>query len=403
MSWGLPFIKPQQLPATTFADAMTQGRANAQQLQSGRIHNQAAQTNLNSLAQMNQARLNQLQTITAKQQASLRAFPAMMSAKNALMEAQAHNLLHPDLSIKPTGIIAQQAYVRHLAQTQGLESPAYLDAKNALDTQAKIQKSQIAYRNALADTFKKRAATPLAKSIIEQQNIQRYGSPLGQPDKGVSGDNAITLSPDEKKSAISQYMLQRIKKTSDPSTRGRILSGQSIENTISQINPTEVARLSGIAKGPERYLQTGLSVFGKESPEFDNYIINKNAIEGMVNQMRKFYGDSISPQNTERLNNLQDMSIAATNPKLWLKNYNKMINVFRSDNKAFKQGVVDPEVYSQRSAREALTRPIQRRRQISSQSHPPLTEENITETLRNNPHVTREQVIEAYNKQYGGK
>jgi hypothetical protein len=326
--WNIANIEPKFSAPVSLADAVMSGLSNEQQLQRQKIANKAAQTNLNTLADMNKARLNAINQGNALTQARIN-----------LMDEQSQN---PYRNVQPTGVLAQQMFVNNMANRLGATNPLVQKLQEGLNLTKQTMQTQNAFRQGLANTYQQRALSPLGKTIVEQQNIAQHGTPFPGNANASSG---IPIPENQRQQYLNQYELKRIKDTTDSANRQRLLNANSIDNTIAQIDPNAISKYAGLENLPALGFQKALSMVGKESPAYDDYVTNLNKLEGLAQQMRKFYGDSISPETHERLKKMLDYNELDSNPKLWTKNYNALVSVYKNDKKAYQEGMTNPDAY----------------------------------------------------------
>ena len=160
--WNIANIEPKFSAPVSLADAVMSGLSNEQQLQRQKIANKAAQTNLNTLADMNKARLNAINQGNALTQARIN-----------LMDEQSQN---PYRNVQPTGVLAQQMFVNNMANRLGATNPLVQKLQEGLNLTKQTMQTQNAFRQGLANTYQQRALSPLGKTIVEQQNIAQHGS-----------------------------------------------------------------------------------------------------------------------------------------------------------------------------------------------------------------------------------
>lgn len=242
-----------------------------------------------------------------------------------LMEAQAENKRSGgDL----TGIAREVSGIESLKNTN---PEAYKKAKRAFDTRISLQEGLLNYRNQLIDTAPKRASTQLGKIGLEKQEAEEGYLP--------GSNKSVRLSPEEQDLLLNRYDLQQQKIISDVDTRKRALFASNIDKTLGSINVNDLTQYAGLAGKLEEKLATGQALTGQENKKYEDY---QKALVGaklLSKQVRQFYGDSITPQVQEKLNELTNPATWKNNPKIAKSNFEAFANILRKETQTYRNAL----------------------------------------------------------------
>lgn len=219
-------------------------------------------------------------------------------------------------SLHPSGDVANAMYVEQLRNQYGENDPRYLQAKRAHEMQLSARQSLMDYRTQLSNLAPYRAATPEEKLIAAQKGqgvLQTFGNKGGENQRVeagmVSGEDGHRISEEEAK----VYNQALGKKTTDAAIRNKIPYAKNVKITLDSINPDALVQYSG-PEGSMRYgMDTLKAALGNPTPQFMEYQKALSSAKTLSKQLRQFWGDSIQPSATEKIDQL-------TNPSHWLKN-----------------------------------------------------------------------------------
>lgn len=303
-----------------------------------------------------------------------------------------------ELANSPIGDVRNAAYVQSLLSKYGADDPRYLEAKRALDTNIDAQQNLMDYRKSLGATAPYRATSNFGKQLAERNgrgalDMQTPMSPAdkfrqvaglsgqtntassmtqeGQagPEQGLNDDGSdgtqlidnqsyaqsqpMPLAPQQQQPLDTRYTPQGnqastkemydqhlLKQTSDPTARQRLIYATNIEKTLANINPDDLVRYSG-AKGN---LNKGLDIFrdsvmGNPSPEYQNHTNAVNSARLLAGQIRQFFGDSVQASARHELGNLTNPSAWNKSPETAKKNFQSLVNIFRSEGETYKDAL----------------------------------------------------------------
>jgi hypothetical protein len=271
--------------------------------------------------------------------------PKQMNADIALKQAEAQRAQQqanlPFGGATLPGASGQILALESVKQMFGEDSPQYKQAVSAFNLGQQSDQSRINYQNALTGTLPIRALTSTGKGFIEETNVAGGKLPTGQEIPGGS-----SFDPQRAKEI---YGLTIQKGSTDTDTRKRNLFASNIENTLNQIDPNALAQYAGIEGGLKKSAEAGKAMFGKESPDYDNYLTSKVGVQMLAKQVRQFYGDSIQPQVKEDLEKLADPSTFRTNPQLALKLFNKNKDILTQELGIYRQALKSQSAYGDKT------------------------------------------------------
>lgn len=226
----------------------------------------------------------------------------------------------------------------------GENSPVYQNALNSYNLQNDKTNQLMSYQKALQQSLPKRTSTPLAKSAMEQRDIEQGFL----PGTTLSGEGE-KISPEKQKELEGRFSLKQLKDTTDPKTRERMLYANNIEKTINNINPKDLLQYSG-PKGFFKYQKDKYSSgLGSKIPEFERFEESMTGAKLLGEQVRQFYGTSIQPEVKKDLEKLGDPSFWFRNPEVAEKKYNKYIKILNSEIDTFSDALSNTDIYKKKS------------------------------------------------------
>jgi hypothetical protein len=247
----------------------------------------------------------------------------MMPYQQALMEAQTQRAIQGP-SLHPSGDVANALYVEQLRSTYGENDPRYLQAKAAHDTTLSGRQSLVDYRGALSQTAPWRAMSTLGKLIAE-------GRGEGALDVSMGREPVVD---DQRAQAYEQAIAKQV---TDTDARKRLLFATNIDKTLENIPKDDLFTYSGIKNIAEFAEDFARAAVGEPTERFLRY---QNAVEAAVllaDQMRQFYGDSIQPQNMERLRALANPETWWKDPKVAKSQFETLTRILQQETETYKQ------------------------------------------------------------------
>lgn len=171
--------------------------------------------------------------------------------------------------------------------------------------QSKIQHTEAGTERSkkLNETQESRAQTNQGKLLQEAKDVQDGFIP-------GTGRTQKFDNPEEKQFYQNQYDLKLQKERSDSVTRNRAIYAGLVDNTFDNINADKLVQYSGIEGEIDKRLAQGQLVPEEDQKKYREYKEEVAKVQVLAKQIRQFYGDSISPGNLKKL---EDIS----NPARW--------------------------------------------------------------------------------------
>lgn len=244
-----------------------------------------------------------------------------------------------------SGDVANALYVEQLKAQYGENDPRYLQAKNAHDMTMRGHQSLMDYRTQLSNLAPYRAATPEEKLVAAKEGkgvLQKFaGGAVGngavKPGM-VSGDDGHTISEEEAR----VYNQALGKKTTDAAIRNKIPYAENVRITMSNIVPEDLVQYSGLM-GQINYLKDFSKAAIGTPPE--NFMAYQRALTGaktLSKQLRQFWGDSIQPAATDKIDQLTNPSYWNKNPEVALQQFNQLRKITDQELETFKAAGTSP-------------------------------------------------------------
>jgi len=237
----------------------------------------------------------------------------------------------------PPGSIGQAIWVDMIGKQYGSNSPQYIAAKTAYDTDLHKEQTLDAYYNKLLSTADKRASSPLAKVDQDLEDAQEGFMPGTGRTKPISGN--------EQQDIVNTLMLDRQKKVSDYQTRAKTLYAKNIEATIGQIDSKDLTQYGGLNGQLKLKADTAAASVGRPPDRYLNYQKAVTNAQLMAKQVRQFYGDSIQPSVGEELNYLSNPVSWTNDPKTALTRYNAFIKTLGIETGTYTRALKSPSAY----------------------------------------------------------
>lgn len=263
-----------------------------------------------------------------------------------IMNARYNNSLHP------SGDVANAMYVEQLKNEYGENDPRYLEAKRAHDMALSGHQSLMDYRTQLSNLAPYRAATAEEKlaAAAKGHGVLNGGLRGELPTGGagpngdkisagmVSGDDGHVISEDEAR----VYNQALGKKTTDAAIRNKIPYAKNVKITMDSINPESLVQYSG-PQGQGKYLiDTLKSAMGTPPPEFMEYQKALTSAKTLSKQLRQFWGDSIQPSATDKIDQLTNPSHWNKNPQVALQQFNQLKQITEQELEVFNKAGTSP-------------------------------------------------------------
>lgn len=157
--------------------------------------------------------------------------------------------------------------------------------------------------NTLNATQDQRGQTQQGKLLTEAKDVQDGFLP-------GTGRSQKFDNPELQQFYQDQYDLKLQKERSDSVTRNRAIYAGLVDNTFDNINVDKLVQYGGIEGEINKRLAQGQLVPEDEQKKYREYKEEQAKVQVLAKQIRQFYGDSISPGNLKKLEEI-------SNPAKW--------------------------------------------------------------------------------------
>jgi len=260
-------------------------------------------------------------------------------------------------SLHPSGDVANALYVEQMKNQYGENDPRYLEAKRAHEMALSGHQSLMDYRNSLNQTAGIRATSPLGKLIAEGKGKgamdilngggnqtkappgarykegEQYYNDQGEP---VYDDNP--RSPQERKA----YEQAIGKGTTDAAIRDKIPYAKNVKITMDNIDPKALVQYSGPQGTAKYYMDSLKAAMGNPPPEFMDYQKQLTGTKTLSKQLRQFWGDSIQPSATDKIDQLTNPSTWNKDPQVALQQFNQLKQITDQELQTFQDAGTSP-------------------------------------------------------------
>lgn len=255
-------------------------------------------------------------------------------------------------SLHPSGDVANAMYVEQLKQQYGENDPRYLQAKAAHDMALAGHQSLMDYRTQLSNLAPYRAATAEEKlaAAARGKGVLNGGlsgelptggaGPNGQKISAgmVSGEDGHVISEDEAR----VYNQALGKKTTDAAIRNKIPYAKNVKITMDSIKPESLVQYSG-PQGQGKFMIDSLkAAMGNPPPEYMEYQKALTSAKTLSKQLRQFWGDSIQPSATDKIDQLTNPSHWSKNPEVALQQFNQLKQITDQELETFNKAGTSP-------------------------------------------------------------
>ena len=202
-------------------------------------------------------------------------------------------------ALKLTGDIANYK----LTHPEASDDDVRAFADRLLESKINHTNSGTERANVLNATQDQRGQTQQGKLLTEAKDIQDGFLP-------GTGRSQKFDNPELQKFYQDQYDLKLQKERSDSVTRNRAIYAGLVDNTFDSINVDKLVQYSGIEGEINKRLAQGQLVPEDEQKKYREYKEEQAKVQVLAKQIRQFYGDSISPGNLKKLEEI-------SNPAKW--------------------------------------------------------------------------------------
>lgn len=274
---------------------------------------------------------------------NMQAAQAPAQVKNALLQTQyAEPMRQAELQQKEAlaqmpfggrqlpGVAGEVAGIEAIKQKYGEDSPLFQQAQQGYQLRQDRERQTKDYQKSLMESASKRFATPLAKTLMEQQEVEQGL----MPGTTAAGGEGEPLSPEKQMKAMQTYAQKILKDTTDPDLRKRARFAINMDTTISRLNANDLTAYSGVkgqaALARDRYLAQQ----GKAPEKLIRYEEAVATADTLSKQVRQFLADSITKTTHEFLNNLVNPTGWMVSPEVALAKYNQFVGTLARESQA---------------------------------------------------------------------
>jgi hypothetical protein len=157
--------------------------------------------------------------------------------------------------------------------------------------------------NVLSSTQNERDQTQQGKLLAEAKDVDDGFIP-------GTGRTQKFDTPQQQQFYKDQYALKLLQQRSDSVTRNRSIYAGLVDNTFDSINVDKLVQFSGIEGTIDKYAAKHQLVPEEDMVKYREYKEEQAKVQVLAKQIRQFYGDSISPGNLKKLEEI-------SNPATW--------------------------------------------------------------------------------------
>lgn len=274
--------------------------------------------------------------------------PERFETEQALHGAQTQEHLRKAKFGNLQGSAAKLLSLRSLEEELGADDPTVKAAKEDYDLEVESQKLTNARNRVLNDTAYQRMSTGDAKQLFEQREIENGYAP-----GTMYSDRPVRLSPEEQEKLQAQYEARNSMKQADSATRQKKLAADTADITFKEIDVNALTKFSGISGAIEKKIKQGQSLTGQESKDYDAYQENLVKAEILADQLRTYFGTSVSPSNLKRIEKLTNPGDWKTSPQTAKKNFLSLKDLFEKESAVYRNAANPGRKSESASSRES--------------------------------------------------
>lgn len=195
------------------------------------------------------------------------------------------------------------------------------------------------YRN-LNATAPQRHASSYGKKVLEGDRAQRGQS--------ISPLISETPSPEQSQETANQYENLMFKDVTDPKLRQQLISGTNMEITATSIDPDKLFKYAGAAGGIQKIIDQGKILTGQESEDYAGFEEEMTKVDLWADQVRSFYGASVTKGVRDDLHNLTNPQYWSLNPKIAKRKFNSLNKILERELNTLRRAGKDSSIYKGR-------------------------------------------------------
>ncbi len=259
--------------------------------------------------------------------------------------------------LRPSGDVANAAYISQLEAKLGPNHPDVISAKQAHALGMQNRNSLIDWRTMATNLGPYKASTPFARTVAEGQGngpLDKFG--LGSTKKNENSNlpEGTTKVGEQyydkegnpiypEKTPIQQAYEKKIAKdTTDAFVRNKLPYAEMVETTFDNLNPEDLTTFSGPKGTVEWGIESVKAGLGTPSERFIKWNDAVNTASALSKQLRQFWGDSIQPTAVERIDALTNPSAWYKDPKVAMSQLNQLKKITDQELSVFRKYGTSP-------------------------------------------------------------
>lgn len=259
--------------------------------------------------------------------------------------------------LRPSGDVANAAYISMLENKLGPNHPEVLSAKKAHQLGMQNRNSLIDWRTMATNLGPYKASTPFARTVAEGQGngpLDKFGPGSEQKNENPNLPQGATKLGEQyydkngnpiypEKTPIQQAYEQKIAKdTTDAFVRNKLPYAEMVETTFDNLVPEDLTTFSGPKGTAEWGIETVKAGLGNPSERFIKWNNAVNTASALSKQLRQFWGDSIQPTALERIDSLTNPSAWYKDPKVAMAQLNQLKKITDQELSIFRKRGTSP-------------------------------------------------------------
>jgi len=204
--------------------------------------------------------------------------------------------------------------------------------KNALNIGLQHTQAGTARTGILNETQDQRGETQQGKLLTESKDVADGFYP-------GTGRKQQFESPKVQEFYKDQYDLKNQKERSDSVTRNRSLYAGLIDTTFDNINVDKLVRYSGIEGTIDKYAARAQIAPEEEQKKYREYTEEQTKVLALAKQIRQFYGDSISPGNLKKLEEVTNPAKWSESPAVAKAQFEALKNIVKQETRLYRQAL----------------------------------------------------------------
>jgi len=155
--------------------------------------------------------------------------------------------------------------------------------------------------------------------------------------------------------AAQKILLEKPEKV-DGATTSKLLSAENIEKTLEAINPDDLTQYSGLLGTFQRGYGAVTPLPGTEN--YERYQTAKAQSELLADQVRQFYGASISPKMMDKIEKLVNPTAYNLSPEAAKKNFLEIKRLLEAEGETYRQAARKDKKKPEKKPKEAAADPL---------------------------------------------